>query len=474
MAKDRKKTIHIHSSIEDRQPIASLLEVGELGVNNYAGKEFISTKNTAGSVVRFSSDEQIVSLMEHKEVIPYSGVVDNIDLENNRSNIEIKFNQVAASSTTKHDVVNGAKDIDGDLVNPTSDSGLTNGAGFAIDMSRYAMIDANPSFSSVTISGAANISGNTTIGGNTYLSGNTYFNNHCNDIEANELSEAICEVFEKSVVTINKVDNPSDPSLIAKYQLSQNGAQIGDIDIPKGDSLSSYTLTLTHNGLENAVFDPFIASLALTLPHSALTATYGATSGKSGSVTFNTSADTAISIPTCVNHLNRHNITFQSGSTASFNNQTYDPGKDCANSAETINIPTSITHLKEWDDSTGCLGVAGCVRATNFYQTSDVNYKENIRKPEYRKMLGAHDVPIVRFNFKDDPEKTDVYGVIAQEVEEKNLKEIVVSDEFGKKSVDYTSLMALKIAYLEFENNSLRTKLSKIEERISKLEDNSK
>lgn len=163
MAKDRKKTIHIHSSIEDRQPIASLLEVGELGVNNCAGKEFISTKNTAGSVVRFSSDEQIVSIMEHKEVIPYSGVVDNIDLENNRSNIEIKLNQVASSGTVKHDSVNGAKDIDGDLVNPTSDGGLTDGAGFAIDMSAYVLSGGNPTFSSVTTTCGAVLQGTTEI-----------------------------------------------------------------------------------------------------------------------------------------------------------------------------------------------------------------------------------------------------------------------------------------------------------------------
>jgi len=554
MAKDRKKLQHIHSSVPDKQPTVASLEVGEIAVNNAQNQEFISIKNSNDKVVRFSSDGQIINWMERKEVFPYSGVVDNVNLDTNRSNIEIKFNQVVSSATTKHNIVNGAKDIDDHLVNPTTDGGLTNGAGFAIDMSRYAMIDANPSFSSVTISGTANISGatridnnltvsgdtnisgNTTIGGDTYLSGKTYFNNVCGDIDSNELSDAICEVFRKSVVTITKDDNPSDTNLIAKYKLYQNdGAQIGDgtnpidIDIPKVEnkeiienntdtsrgvdvdvwtdattdkinisanttvqvvtdgngtitsttsnavnSLYSYKLTLTHNGLENAEFDPFKASSALTLPHSALTATYEATSDKSGSVTFNTSADTAISIPTCVNHLNRHNITFKSGSTALFDNQTYDPGKDCANSAETINIPTSITHLKEWDDSTGCLEVAGCVKATNFYQTSDINYKENIREPKLSKVVGAHYVPIVQFNFKDDAEKTDVYGVIAQEVEKNGLQEIVLSDEFGKKSVDYTSLMMLKIAYLENENRLMRTKLSELDQKINELEGKTK
>ena len=201
-----------------------------------------------------------------------------------------------------------------------------------------------------------------------------------------------------------------------------------------------------------------------------MTATYEATSGKSGSVTFDTSADMNISIPTCVNHLDRHSITFQSGSTASFNSQTYDPGKDCANSAETINIPTSITHLSEWDGS--CLNIDGCAKATNFYQTSDMNYKEDIGRANFDKVFRASQVPIKQFKFKDDPNHVFVYGVIAQDVEHYGLDEIVLTDEFGKKSVDYTSLTMLKIASLEDENKKLKSKLSELIDRIEQLENN--
>ena len=165
MAKDRKKLLHIHSSIPDKQPTAASLEVGEIAVNNSKDQEFLSVKNSDNKVVRFSSDEQIVTIMEKKEVIPYSGSVDNVHLDTNRSNIEIKLNQVVAENTVKHDVVNGAKDIDGNLVNPTTDGGLTNGAGFAIDMSQYAMIGANPSFSGVTTTCYTNLNGTTTIKG---------------------------------------------------------------------------------------------------------------------------------------------------------------------------------------------------------------------------------------------------------------------------------------------------------------------
>ena len=79
--KDRKKLQHIHSSIADKQPTPQSLEVGEIAVNNSAKKEFLSIKNSDDKVVRFSSDSTIIDWMEKKEVMPYSGVVDNVHLD---------------------------------------------------------------------------------------------------------------------------------------------------------------------------------------------------------------------------------------------------------------------------------------------------------------------------------------------------------------------------------------------------------
>ena len=163
MAKDRRKLQHIHSSVPDKQPTAASLEVGEIAVNNAAGTEFLSLKNTNNKVIRFSSDSTLIDWIEKKEVMPYSGVVDNIHLDTGKSNIEIKFNQVAATNTPMHDVVNGASDIDGDCVNPYDSTNHTNGAGFAIDMSAYALTGGNPSFSSITVTHQSNLSGTTNI-----------------------------------------------------------------------------------------------------------------------------------------------------------------------------------------------------------------------------------------------------------------------------------------------------------------------
>ena len=187
MAKDRRKLQHIHSSIADRQPTPATLAVGEIAVNNADKKEFLSIKSSNDNVVRFSSDEQMITWMERKEVMPYKGYVKgrtanstygedpgtgdsynsygitNDDLLENKSQIIIKLNQVAAENTGKYDKVNNAKDKYGNTINPWSGETIGDGAGFYIDMSRYAMNGANPIFSSLTVTDKTDLSGNTTI-----------------------------------------------------------------------------------------------------------------------------------------------------------------------------------------------------------------------------------------------------------------------------------------------------------------------
>ena len=56
-----------------------------------------------------------------------------------------------------------------------------------------------------------------------------------------------------------------------------------------------------------------------------------------------------------------------------------------------------------------------------------------------------------------------MYGVIAQELEAFDLNELVVTDENGYKGVDYTSLMLLKIRFLENEVKLLKSRIDKLE-----------
>ena len=178
MAKNRKKLIHVHSSVYDKQPTQESLEYGELAVNNSKEMSFISTKNSSDEVVRFSEDKTLVDWMERKTVFPYTASIGNVDLDTNKSNIEFKMNQLVAKNTPHYNDVNHAKDIDG--------QDIEGGVGFAIDMSRYAMIGANPSFKT--------ISATTIYRAPSEISGNT-------------VDKALEEVYTRSKVTSREENN---------------------------------------------------------------------------------------------------------------------------------------------------------------------------------------------------------------------------------------------------------------------------
>ena len=230
MAKNRKKLIHVHSSVYDKQPTQESLEYGELAVNNSERMSFISTKNSSNEVVRFSEDKTLVDWMERKTVFPYTAVIDNVDLEKNKSNIEFKMNQLVAKNTPKSDDVNA----DG---------------GFAIDMSRYAMIGANPSFKTI--------------------SATTIYRVPSNNISGNTVDNALEEVYTRSKVTSMKEDNLlkffQDGKEISSISLSSlspikggdgnnSSVVIGDTQKANGDySFAEGQNTVANNRSEHAM-----------------------------------------------------------------------------------------------------------------------------------------------------------------------------------------------------------------------------
>lgn len=405
MAKDRKKLQHMHSSILDKQPTPASLEVGEIAVNNAKDKEFLSIKNSNDKVVRFSSDGQIIEWMERKEVMPYKGYVrgkvgvtgteddyksygiTTDDLIRNESNIVIKLNQVAASATTKHDLVNGSKDKYGNLVNPTTDGGVNDGAGFFIDMSRYAMQGANPSFSGITTTCYANLNGTTKIKGT---------NDSCGSL------------FEVNVNTINETGNT--------VNISGNTVNISGTTTISGTCTIGDTL-IVKKGLEKS-----------------LSWAYGSVCNEPTSATStNFKNDARFIIPKTLSDVSCGVVDLTDG---------------C------LNINKNI-----------CVG--GKIEVSNgVFNTSDRRLKENIKKVGFEKMLAARNVTIQQFNYKNSDDNRLTYGIIAQEVQERNLPEIVYINEDGHMSVDYTSLMILKIAYLENEVKRLTDKLGQVLEKL--------
>ena len=229
MAKNRKKLIHVHSSVYDKQPTQESLEYGELAVNNSNEMSFISTKNSSDEVVRFSEDRTLVDWMERKTVFPYTAVIDNVDLDTNKSNIEFKMNQLVAKNTPKSNDVNHE-----------------GGVGFAIDMSRYAMIGANPSFKTI--------------------SATTIYRVPSSNISGNTVDNALEEVYTRSKVTSRKENNLlkffQDGNEISSISLSpvkkgagnNSAVVIGDTQNANGEySFAEGQNTVTNNRSEHAM-----------------------------------------------------------------------------------------------------------------------------------------------------------------------------------------------------------------------------
>ena len=211
MAKNRKKLIHVHSSVTDKQPTKESLEYGELAVNNSNEMSFISTKNSSDEVVRFSEDKTLVDWMERKTVFPYTAVIDNVDLDANKSNIEFKMNQLVAKKTPKSDDVNHAKDIDGQDIKADG--------GFAIDMSRYAMIGANPSFKTI--------------------SATTIYRVTSDNISGDTVDKALEEVYTRSKVTSSK---DAENGLLKFFQDGNEISYISLSPVKKGAGNNSAVL----------------------------------------------------------------------------------------------------------------------------------------------------------------------------------------------------------------------------------------
>ena len=93
------------------------------------------------------------------------------------------------------------------------------------------------------------------------------------------------------------------------------------------------------------------------------------------------------------------------------------------------------------------------IEATTIYQTSDRNMKQNINSISQDDLAKVSNVELRKFEIKNNPGIK--YGVIAQEVQDAGLQNLVESND-GILRVDYISLLCLKIAALEEEIKQLK------------------
>lgn len=237
MSKDRKKLIHIHSNVYDKQPKSDALEYGELAVNYSDNMSFISTKKNNGSVARFSDDDTLVDWIEYKTVLPYKAEVEKTG---DSSKINFTFNQQVAKNTPHHDEAPN---------------------GFSVDMSDYVMINGSPTFSEITVTNGAHLNGNVEIARNpsAYITSTT-------------VNGALEEVFEKSKVTAEKDEvnklvtffqnnqeivkinlNDGSSSIVKNGQGNNSAVLVGDTQEANGAySFSEGQHTVANNRSEHA------------------------------------------------------------------------------------------------------------------------------------------------------------------------------------------------------------------------------
>lgn len=86
---------------------------------------------------------------------------------------------------------------------------------------------------------------------------------------------------------------------------------------------------------------------------------------------------------------------------------------------------------------------------------SDQRLKTNIKSINSTSLQLAEHIQFKEYSYKNNPNITK-YGVIAQDIQEMGLEELVNPDENGILHVDYISLLCLKIAQLEEEIKKLK------------------
>ena len=100
----------------------------------------------------------------------------------------------------------------------------------------------------------------------------------------------------------------------------------------------------------------------------------------------------------------------------------------------------------------------GTIDAKGAIYSSDRNLKKDIALINNDAIESVKNIDLKSYKFKDDETNRERYGVIAQELEEANLNNLVVEDSNGKKGVDYVSFLILKIAQLEQEIKQLKNR----------------
>lgn len=131
------------------------------------------------------------------------------------------------------------------------------------------------------------------------------------------------------------------------------------------------------------------------------------------------------------------------------------------NSNTVVDLPTESSTLvrvpiKTTYNHDRTIKTTKSIYASSFYENSDIRLKENVRGIDQSDL--TKQVDLVQFNFKDGGTKK--YGVIAQQLEQVGLQNLVYENN-GNKAVDYISLLVLEIQRLRNEIGELKQEINK-------------
>lgn len=135
------------------------------------------------------------------------------------------------------------------------------------------------------------------------------------------------------------------------------------------------------------------------------------------------------------------------------NYSLYDSSATC-----TPNVSIIWCHTLYYDPQTAAL------YAGQYYSNSDKRLKSDIQD------INATTIPQAKqFYWNDTSIKS--YGYIAQELEELGYEELVSTDDNGMKRVNYNATLSMTVEMLRKENNTLKNKISSLEDKLNKILD---
>lgn len=139
----------------------------------------------------------------------------------------------------------------------------------------------------------------------------------------------------------------------------------------------------------------------------------------------------------------------------------------------TLEFDGNLVWIDKQTDTSATLyvsdGVLYCnkdISSKGFYQSSDIRIKKNIREicRNDNRLEMAGDLSLKEFDMAGT--ERHAFGFIAQEVREK-FPELVSEDKNGFLSLDYTSLLLLKIGFLEKKLSEVMSKLNNMDKRTN-------